>query len=192
MYLDISDKHNFQRPASPIPRLGADDAAVVAALIGGQIDPDADGVAQLDRILASTYGAASARPVAFTDAVRAHGGRAVALAVEASYFWTGRSPQDVMLAAESIAAEAAEQGTGRLGPPLEMDGPEPGASEIVTEDLAASGPAVETGERGHIVPSPFTAGERLGAYEYAEVFRRDDDVDDDGDTDDTGPGKVPR
>lgn len=107
MYPGISDKHNFQRPASPVPRLGADDAAVVAALIGGQVDPDADGLAQLDRILASAYGAAPARPGAFTEAVREHGGRAVALAIHQAFYWDGRGPQDVMLAAASIAAEAA-------------------------------------------------------------------------------------
>ena len=54
------------------------------------------------------------------------------MAVHQAFFWDGRGPQDVMLAAASIAAEAFEQGTGRLGPPLLMDDPVvPDASRTV-------------------------------------------------------------
>jgi len=64
------------------------------------------------------------------------------MALHQAYFWTGRPCQDIAEAAAAIAEEAARTGTGRLGPPIEMDGPGPGASQAVTEDPAASGPAM--------------------------------------------------
>lgn len=165
---------NFRRPARPVPRLAPDDAAIVAPILGGQTEPGADDLVQLDRIMASRYGTSPAQPGAFGAALRAHGGRAVALAVHQAFFWDGRGPQDVMLAAESIAAEA---GTWRTGPPLfPEDDLEPEASQtaevIVTDDPVVAEPAmVEDEPLGQVAPA---AQHSLAAgydWDYADDWR---------------------
>ena len=162
--MDTLVKHNFTRPFQPNSRLTKADAAVVVELIGGLTEPSADGVAQLDRILASAYGAAPAVAGAFEAAVKEHGGLAVARAIEASFSLSGRPYQDIVQAAAAIAAEAAEQGTWHTGPPLfPEDDLEPEASQtaevIVTDDPVVAEPAmVEDEPLGQVAPP--TGGSR--------------------------------
>jgi hypothetical protein len=113
MYLDISNKRNFQRPASPIPRLGADDAAVICRLLGGQTEPDASDIAQLDPILVAAYGADPAAPGAFEAAVPEHGGRPVLMVVGFSYFLSGYGPRDIPEAITNPAPARAPGGRAR-------------------------------------------------------------------------------
>ena len=156
---------HFQRPAARRRPIGSDDARAAARILT-EPEPTAADVARFDQIMADAYGTDPALPGTFTEPAAAHGGRPVLMALGYSYFLSGHGPQDIPKAMEDCGAC---EGTGRLGPPILMDDPVvPDASEIVTEDLAASGPAVVQDEPFVSDVPPFTVGGR--AFEFADNF----------------------
>jgi putative DNA primase/helicase len=132
-------RYNFQRPFPPTRSLASADTRRAGRLLAGLDDADADAAGWFGQVLAAAYGAAETpQEEAIQVAADKHGARVTILAIDQSLSLTGQLPADVVAAAEAIAAEAAVLGTARLGPPLQMDGLEPGTSEAAMEDPAAS------------------------------------------------------
>ena len=176
------------------------DGARAATRILTEPEPTAADVARLDQIMAAAHDGEPAPPGAFTEAIKKHCGRPVLMAVDYSYFLSGRGPQDISKVIADITDPSLPGGTCRLGPPLPMDDPvgadpepeperpgeedePPGEVAPAAQDSQAAGYDFDYADdneyRGNIDANELTEAEeayRAVAYEAVLHYTRDYDL----------------
>jgi hypothetical protein len=164
----------FQHRASLRRPIGSDGARAATRILT-MLEPTAGDVAQLDRILAAAHDGEPAPPGAFVEPVAEHGGRPVLMALDYSYFLSGRGPRDIP---EAVEDSGACEGTGRLGPPIPVDDPaatvtEPGATVTDREPGGQDEDATVTPRPDDGEPSPVEEGDGAPAGEEAALAARE-------------------